>query len=170
MSIFDENDREAKPVTLSVGIIIETQSGGIVMVRQTKNDQWGLIAGRLKNELFDQGIIRELEKEGDFNLRELEEIERWDVPYVVGDDKDKVGVVYRAKSRITDEQINSKKPKDPAIAEIKVFSLEEIISLIYFNQEKIYKPEYNLRNLIRWVVIRIQEDKIDPRVKLSLKS
>ena len=133
------------------------------MVRQTKNNQWGLVAGKLKGEFFEDALIREMDEEAGINLRDVGRIERWDIPYVPGIEKDKMGVVYKTKARISDEEINSKKPNDPAIAEVRVFSLQEVMDLIYFKQDLIYKKEYNLRNLIRWAVVSLQEDKTQAR-------
>ena len=173
---FDQGDRKEKPVSLSVAIIAETESGGVVMVRQSKNNEWGLIAGRIKErpeslknesrkierriETFYEASLREMWEEGNLATNEVDELAMWGAPYVRGKDKDKFGIVFKTKVRVPDKTINSKKPNDPAIAEIRVFSLEEIIDLIFLNDKLIYKPEYNLGNLINWVFEKIQERKL----------
>ncbi|MBX4205974.1 NUDIX hydrolase [Candidatus Microgenomates bacterium] len=159
---FNENDRDPKPISLSVGLILETQSNGLVLVRQYGTKFWGPIAGRLKEkELFDDALLRELVEESGMRVNDIENIVRWDTPYVSELKKDKMGMVYKAMCRLSDNEINNLIPlASQEISEVRVFSKSEIYDFILGtsgNNRKLYKPEYNMRNLIRWMLSKQQE-------------
>lgn len=152
-------ERGEKPVKLSVAVMLETFSGGLVLVRQRGSDQWGPIAGRLKEkESPTDAFIRELKEESGMTIRDIEDLRGWETPFIEGDGHDNMGVVYRAVCRLTDNEVNNLIPQDiQEIAEVKVFSQMELYQMMFFEEDKIYKPKFNVRNLTRWLILKRTE-------------
>lgn len=156
-----ERETKREPsIKISVGIII-AQEGKLILVRQTKNQKWGIPAGKVEYkesdkvfESFIEALEREVAEETGRRLNAFDQVGGVTIAgitclpgYSAKDKKNRMGIAFFAnlKSRcVVDEHSNFMAPEGQAeIDRFGLFSVEELQALLDNPQDTIYRPEFN---------------------------
>lgn len=145
--------QERWPVSLSVAVLLSTSNDELILVRNRANKTWGLPAGGIeKGEFPKDALEREIREETailpkQYEYKGLE-------PHVIcipGEDKTRIGLVYDAIYTGSDLPINWWKVDDDKVDFAMAFSKASVAELIKQADIKVYKPEFNAIQLIRWL-------------------
>lgn len=151
--------KERWSTTTSVALLLSNREWGtgffykeLVLVRQRKSGQWGLVAGNLeRGETSDVAAWRELKEETglDHTLVEILGLRNPKLIEIPSETKTSIGLIFEAYMR---EPISPDgyKPDSPEIDCVKPFSLEEVKQLIA-KPGVIYKSEFNQILLNYWL-------------------
>lgn len=149
-----ENERLITKTSVSVLLGI-SRSRRIVLVRQSQTGQWGLPAGGIKSgELLIPALRREVREETNIPEENVYFDPRPHVVCLPEADKTHIGLVFHG------DVISMSPPAisgwevlgDAKVNFAKPFSPREIFRLIE-NPERIYRPEFNFHQLMRWLTM-----------------
>ncbi len=152
--------QERFPATVSVALLLtHGRSKRLLLTRQKSDqEQWGLIAGGVQQgETAWNAIVRETWEEARIKEQNIIFVTGWNslephVALIRGQDKIRLGLVFDSTysgPRISLEgwEISD----DPKVDRVKFFRWQEILHLLE-DQSRIYRPEFNYPQLLRWLL------------------
>lgn len=145
------------PVTASVAVLLASgvNNENLILVRQKNGGGWGLPAGGLhRGETLLQALRREVEEETMIGAAE-ESVTFEEESHVVvlpADDKTRIGLVFSGhySGRVLDRDGWEVKG-DPDVDFARPFGPYELMQL-FDGQGIVYKPEFNLPQILRHIV------------------
>lgn len=160
----EKDDATAKETSKSVGIMLETKKGNLILVRLRTN-LLSPVAGRLKiGEDFYDGLIRELKEESGLNINQLSNINIKRSVLVLSDNKDRLGTVYQATVNLSEEEILTSNPTDTMeVSHLEILTPMEVLDLLTERPHELHRPEFNKTNLSGWVAEKLINERLIKR-------